>query len=254
MLAAGSALAVMAACGSQPTENASGEAQPAGKKVVAATTWEAAYAKAAGAENVQIIVPSSVHHAADYDPKPSDLAAVADADIVLYAPFEGFVGKLRDAGGSKAQLVEMQLDNSPENVRAQVSNLAGMLGTHDKAELWLHDFDKTVQDVSGRMRAAWPNGKPPRVVAQAYVTYIAQLAGADVVGTYGPQPVTPAQLADLSAKQPDLVLDNAHMSTGPVLPGSPAKQVSLINYPEENLDLLDVYRTDAQRIVEALRP
>ncbi|SDY50355.1 zinc transport system substrate-binding protein [Saccharopolyspora shandongensis] len=91
-------------------------------------------------------------------------------------------------------------------------------------------------------------------MAGRYVTYISQLAGADVVGTYGPQPVTPAQLADLSAKQPDLVLDNAHMSTGPVLPGSPAKQVSLINYPEENLDLLDVYRTDAQRIVEALRP
>jgi zinc transport system substrate-binding protein len=249
---AGSALAVLAGCGSPAADNPAKAAEPAGKKVVAATTWEAAYAKAAGAQDVKVIVPPSVQHAPDYDPKPSDLAAVADADIVLYAPFEGFVSKLKDASGGKAQLVEMELNNSPDNVRGQVQRLAAMLGTQGAAESWLHEFDRTVQDVSGQLRAAWPEGKPPRVVSQAFVSYMAQLAGAEVVGTYGPHQVTPGQLAELSGKQPDLVLGNAHMSSQPVLPDSSAKQVALRNFPGAELDLLSVYRGNAQQIVEVL--
>ena len=42
-------------------------------------------------------MPTSVHHAPDYDPKPSDLTAVAEADFVLYAPFEPFAAKIKEA-------------------------------------------------------------------------------------------------------------------------------------------------------------
>ncbi|MGE3328299.1 MAG: ABC transporter substrate-binding protein, partial [Acidimicrobiia bacterium] len=58
--------------------------------VVASTTWTGAYAKLAGATDIDVIAPTSVLHPPDYDPKPSDLVAAADADIVVYAEFEGF--------------------------------------------------------------------------------------------------------------------------------------------------------------------
>ncbi|MFB7032692.1 metal ABC transporter solute-binding protein, Zn/Mn family, partial [Streptomyces sp. NPDC056295] len=103
---------------------ASGSSAPADDKrkpvVVVTTTWEGAFAKAAGADDVKVIVPQSVHHAPDYDPKPSDLAAVARADFVLYAPFEPYAAKIKDAAGSKAKLVEVNLDNDPDKVRAEV--------------------------------------------------------------------------------------------------------------------------------------
>jgi zinc/manganese transport system substrate-binding protein len=45
----------------------------------------------------------------DFEPKPSDLKAVANAQIVLLSAkhMEGYVGKLKDATGTKAALVEV---------------------------------------------------------------------------------------------------------------------------------------------------
>jgi zinc transport system substrate-binding protein len=244
-------LMLAAGCGAEAGTQGPPAAQ--GKKVVAASTWEAAFAKAAGAKNISVIVPSSVAHGADYDPKPSDLAAVASADLVLYAEFEGFAGKLKDATGSSAKLVQLNLDNSPDVVRTEVRKLADKLGTTSEADAWLTQYDKTITDLRGKLRQAWVAGKPPKVVAQVFVTYAAKLAGAEVLGTYGPQPVTPGQLSDLVGKKPDLVLDNVHMSTGTVMPGSGAKQVKIINYPGGDYDLLSVYQANTDEMVKALK-
>jgi zinc transport system substrate-binding protein len=250
--------ALIAGCGGPSTQAAPtpapAPAEQSGKPVVvAASTWEGAFAKAAGAGTVTVIVPPSIKHAPDYDPKPSDLAAVAGAKYVLYAPFEGFVGRLKEAAGTSAQLVELNLDNSPDNVRQQVRRLADLFGTRAEAERWLHGFDKQYGELSAGLKAAWPGGQPPTVVAQTFVGYAAQLAGAQVVGSYGPGPVTATQLAELSARQPRFVFDNEQMSTGTVLPGTTAKQVSLTNYPGPDLDLLSVYRTAAATITGAWR-
>ncbi|MEU6756541.1 zinc ABC transporter substrate-binding protein [Streptomyces sp. NPDC046685] len=219
--------------------------------VVVTTTWEGAFAKAAGAEDITVIVPQSVHHAPDYDPKPSDLAAVAKADFVLYAPFEPYAAKIKEAAGSKAKLVEVNLDNDPDKVKAEVDKLAGMFGTKDAATAWKTGFDTEYTKLNKEVQAAWPGGKAPAVVSQVFTVWAAKLAGATPVGTYGPEAVTPAQLAELSAKKPALVLDNAHMSTGTVLPDSGANQVKIVNYPGDDLDLLAVYRNAAAELKKA---
>jgi zinc transport system substrate-binding protein len=71
------------------------------------------------------------------------------------------------------------------------------------------------------------------------------------VGTYGPEAVTPGQLAELTAKKPRFVLDNAHMSTGTVLPDSGVAQVSIVNYPDQGENLLSVYRNAATTLKKA---
>lgn len=220
--------------------------------VVVTTTWEGAFAKAAGAEDVKVIVPQSVHHAPDYDPKPSDLAAVAEADFVLYAPFEPYAAKIKEAAGSKAKLVEVNLDNDAGKVNAEVARLGKLFGTEEAAAKWNSTFDTEYAKLSKDVKAAWPGGKSPNVVTQVFTAWSAKLAGATVVGTYGPEPVTPAQLAELSKKKPALVLDNAHMSTGTVLPDSGAKQVKIVNYPGEDLDLLPVYRNAAAELKKGM--
>lgn len=248
-------LALATACGSDTASNNTPPApgSTAAKKVVAASTWEAAFAKAAGAKNISVIVPPSVAHGADYDPKPSDLAKVASADLVLYAEFEGFAGKLKDATGSAATLHQVTLDNSPDVVRAEVRKIAEKIGTTPAADAWLGTYDKEIADLQAKVRQAWVNGRPPKVVSQVFVTYAAKIAGAEVLGTYGPQPVTPGQLAELTGKNPELVLDNKHMSTGTVMPGSTTRQVTIVNYPGEDHDLLGVYRGNADEIIKALR-
>lgn len=261
LLALTSALALVTGCGGDGggsgggggNAGGGGSSAKGGKPVVVVTTtWEGAFAKAAGAEDVKVIVPQSVRHAPDYDPKPSDLAAVAAADFVLYAPFEPYAAKIKEAAGSKAELVEVDLDNDADKVRAEVGRLGKLFGTEDAAAKWTAAFDAEYGRVAQEVRAAWPGGKSPVVVSQVFSTWSAKLAGATTVGTYGPEAVTPAQLAGLSAKKPALVLDNAHMSTGTVLPDSGARQVAIVNYPGEDLDLLPVYRNAGMELKKAM--
>ncbi|MFE2996228.1 ABC transporter substrate-binding protein [Nocardia sp. NPDC059246] len=223
-----------------------------GPHVVAASSWEAAFAKAAGASDVTVIVPAAIKHAPDYDPKPSDLATVAKADFVLYAQFEGFAGKIKDAAGSKAKLVEVNLDNAKETMESEVRRLGDLFGTRTTADKWIVDFETEYGKLATGVKTAWPGGQPPKVVQQAFMGFAAQLSGAQVLGTYGPAPITPGQVADLSAKNPQYVLGNEQMSTGQVLPGSSAKQIDLTNYPTQDQDLLSVYRDAASKLTAAM--
>ncbi|MFF1556105.1 metal ABC transporter solute-binding protein, Zn/Mn family [Streptomyces sp. NPDC058279] len=261
LLALSAALALVTGCGNSTDPKPAGDAPatagaPAAGKdkpvVVVTTSWEGAFAKAAGAGEVKVIVPQSVHHAPDYDPKPSDLAAVAKADFVLYAPFEPYAAKIKEAAGSKAKLVEVNLDNDPDKVKAEVDKLGALFGTQDAAARWKTGLDTEYAKLNKEVQAVWPGGRSPSVVTQVFTGWAAKLAGATVVGTYGPEAVTPAQLAGLSAKKPSLVLDNAHMSTGTVLPDAGAKQVEIVNYPGDDLDLLPVYRAAAAELKKAL--
>ncbi len=223
-----------------------------GPVVVATTSWEGAFAKAAGAEDVTVIVPESVQHAPDYDPKPSDLAAVADADFVLYAPFEPYAEKFKEAAGGDAELVEVNLDNDADKAKAEVTRLGKMFGTEDTAAGWITSFDTEYGKLQKDLKSAWPDGKAPTVVAQVFSAWSAKLAGAEVVGMYGPEAVTAKQLSDLSKKKPQLVLDNVHMTAGTVLPDSGARQVGIVNYPDKDLDLLTVYKNAATTLEKAM--
>ncbi|MEU6019089.1 zinc ABC transporter substrate-binding protein [Streptomyces sp. NPDC047515] len=254
LVALSAALILVSGCGEDSDTSADGASgKESGKpKVVVTTTWEGAFAKAAGAQDIEVIVPQSVHHAPDYDPKPSDLAAVAEADFVLYAPFEPYAEKIKEAAGSKAELIEVNLDNDADKVDAEVAELAEKFGTDEAATRWKATFDAEYTKLSKELKAAWPGGKSPNVVTQVFTAWSAKLAGATIVGTYGPEAVTPAQLAELSKAKPALVLDNAHMSTGTVLPDSGATQVKIVNYPGDDLDLLTVYRNAANELRTAM--
>ena len=81
--------------------------------------------------------------------------------------------------------------------------------------------------------------------------YWAELAGITVTGTFGPEPITASQLAELTGKKPGLVLANAHLpGNNPDIPG--AKRVEIINFPGADLDLLTVFRTNANAFTAAL--
>ncbi|MER5493715.1 zinc ABC transporter substrate-binding protein [Streptomyces sp. NPDC002490] len=249
LLALSTAALALGGCGREET---AGEGDPGTVTVVATTTWEGAFARAAGAKDVKVLVPPSTGHAPDYEPKPSDLTTVAAADFVLYAPFEPYAEQIKDAAGSQAELVEVGLDNDAAKVRAEVTRLAALFGTEDAAADWRKRFDAHYARLEKELKADWPDGKRPKVVSQVFTTWAAKLAGARTVGAFGPEAVTPEQLSRLSAHEPALVLDNAHMTTGEVLPGTDARQVDVVNYPDRDLDLLAVYEDAATALSEAM--
>ncbi|MFU8875484.1 metal ABC transporter solute-binding protein, Zn/Mn family [Micromonospora sp. SL4-19] len=244
-------------CGStdDPAPASSGGASTSaanGPKVVASTSWVGALAKAAGATDITVIAPPNVQHPPDYDPKPSDLAAVASADYILYAEFDGFAAKLKDAAGGSGKLVPVELENTPPKITSEVQRLAGMFGTTSAADTWISTFNTEYTTLSGQVKAALPD-PAPTAASHLFMAYWGDFAGIKVVGNFGPQPVTPSQLAELTAKKPNLVLANAHLSgANPDIPG--ATRVDIVNYPGADLDLLAVFKTNTERLTAALKP
>jgi zinc transport system substrate-binding protein len=191
-----------------------------------------------------------VPHAPDYDPKPSDLAKIATADYVLYAPFDSFAPRLKEAAGGQAKVVELNLENTPKNIRAEVTRLGQLFGTAAQATQWLATFDRRYAELSAQVKAAEPEPAPD-AVAQVFMAYWGEFAGLPVTGTYGPEPVTPGQLAQLTALRPSLVLANAHLPSNPAIPH--ASTVELINYPGADLNLLGVFEENSRRLTAAVQ-
>lgn len=251
--------AALSACGSGTNESSDtgGSEQTGGAdggpRVVASTSWVGAFASAAGASDVQLIAPADLQHPPDYDPRPSDLAAVADADFVLYTEFDGFAQRLREATGSEAELVPVALENSPAGVRAEVTRLGELFGTEEAAQEYLDGFDAEYARLSEEVQMSLPD-PPPRVVSNVFFTPWVEFAGVELVGAYGPQPPDPSQIVELNGESPELVFENAHIPVGEPLVESGATEIELINFPGEDLDLLGVFRENARRIEGALPP
>jgi len=222
-------------------------------KIVASTSWVGAFAKAAGATDITVIAPSTVQHPPDYDPKPSDLVSIAKADYIMIAGYEGFAKRMQEAvGGDAKKIITVNTENSPEAIRKEVTRLAELLKTQDKAKVWLDNFDKEYAKLSDALKVKASAAKPT-IVSQVFVTPWLMFSGLQSAGCYGPAALTPAQLKTLADTKPTIVFENAHMGGGdPVVEATKAKKVMLINFPSDNLELLDVFKTNSQRIGEAL--
>lgn len=218
--------------------------------VAAATGWAAALARAAGAEHILVIAPETLQHPPDYDPKPSDLLRMRDADFIILGGFEGFAQRLRDAAGSQAQLVEVHLENSPQVIHTEVLRLADLFGTTQKAEEYLLHFDQEYAHLSKTLHDHFAE-RGNRAAAQVFMTVWADFAGLELVGTYGPGPLQPGELLRLSILRPNIVLDNGHMPAGvPLAEAAGARRVPLINFPRPGMDLIDVFRENARALIQ----
>ena len=241
-------LLLSACASSEPTAQSTGATGD--PVVVASTSWAGAFATAAGARNVTLVAPASVPHAPDYDPKPSDLAKIATADYVLYAPFDSFAPRLKEAAGGQAKTVELNLENTPATIHAEVTRLGQLFGTSTQATQWLASFDRRYAELSTQTKAAMPQ-PAPNAVAQVFMAYWGEFAGLPVTGTFGPEPVTPGKLAELTALHPGVVLANAHLPDNPAITG--ASTVELINYPGTDLNLLEVFEENSRRLTAAVK-
>lgn len=229
----------------------SGEDRTEQPTVVASTSWVAAFALAAGIDDVSIVAPIDLQHPPDYDPKPSDLAAIADADFVLVAGFEGFAERMADAVDGDAELITLQVDNTPSNIREQVQLLADTFGTEDRAQAWIDGFDARVAELEADLSEA-RGDRTVTAVAHTFMAYWTDLAGIEVVGTWGPQPASPGELAEFTSADPDLILLNAHVPAGGAFDDLSALGVEIRNFPDDSLDLIEVFEANAAALAEAL--
>ena len=222
-------------------------------KVVASTSWVAAFAAMAGATDITVIAPSNLQHPPDYDPKASDLAALAEADFILIAGFEGFAERMKEAAGSDAVVETVATEFFPDALEAEVLRLAEVMGLDEhEAQHNIDHFKEHWAEESERVTTALA-GKTPVVVSHAFTTVWAALAGLEPVGTFGPEPLTPTKVAELVDLAPTVILENSHMPAGAdLVEATGATLIDMRNFPGDDLDLMAVVTANADALIAAL--
>jgi zinc transport system substrate-binding protein len=226
-----------------------------GLRVVATTSWTAALASAAGAVTIVTLAPSDLRHPAEYDLKPSDLAALKGADLVVYTGFEVMAKKLADAAGAqKVRLLKVDADYSLATMRASLAAIAGVLGTQDTAKSAMAALEAFMASWKDELRRAKVLDRP--VLVHVFQQPLIAELGLAVAGTFGPAPLEAAQITKLSATKAVLVVDNWHNeAAGPLRETlKAARFASLINFPQPpaTRSLLDVLIEDRARLKAAL--
>ncbi|GHU84138.1 hypothetical protein FACS189473_0570 [Spirochaetia bacterium] len=235
-------------------DRSAGTPEANGKVVLASTSWVGAMARAAGAENVRVLAPMDLRHPAEYELKPSDLAAASRANIIIYAGWEQFAKKLADTAGSAGiQTVMVTTSNDPAEFRAEAEKIAKVLGTEDRLAEWWKTFVPFAEELRGKIMAAYPD---KRAVVQRMQTPFAAWLGFDVIGEYGPAEPSPAVILQMVQTRPALVIDNYHGPSGqPIAEAAKAIYVDLLNFPGKDgtITIEDVFRYNADVLINATR-
>ncbi|HZK05280.1 MAG TPA: zinc ABC transporter substrate-binding protein [Actinomycetaceae bacterium] len=218
--------------------------------VVASTSWVGAFAELAGATDVTVLAPADLQHPPDYDPRPSDLQALDDADLVVLGGFESFAEQMQEAVGSDAATVQVEALNTLPVINEQVMKIAAELGTEEIATQNLADFEDQVLEIQAELRAALAGG-PATVASHTFMQPWPNFAGFEIVGTYGPAPMSPSELQEFVGLSPDAVIDNAHVPGGAALAeelGIPT--VATRNFPGPGESLIDVFQYNADLMID----
>lgn len=220
------------------------------KKVVASTSWAAAFADIAGADEVESIAPVNLRHPPEYEITVSDVQKISDSEVFIFAGFERMMKTLGTKVANKGVSVQVTLDNSLATVKASTLKIAEVLGTEDIQKVRFAEYEKLVKDGQKKVLKKKLNKK--KVLCNKNQTYLAKELGLDIVGIFGPGPVTAEELLEAKKAGYDLIIDNIHNPTGkPVTEVLPkAKYIVWRNFPEavehdalkkvvsENIDLL----------------
>ena len=220
------------------------------KKIVASTSWAAAFADIAGADEVESIAPVNLRHPPEYEITVSDVQKISDSEVFIYAGFERMMKTLGDKVPNKGVSVQVVLDNSLATVKESTLKIAQALGTEEIQKVRFAEYEKLVKD--GQKKALKKKLNKKKVLCNKNQTYLAKELGLDIVGVFGPGPVSAEELLEAKKAGYDLIIDNIHNPTGkPVTEILPkAKYIEWRNFPtavehdalkkvvEENIELL----------------
>ncbi len=226
-------------------------AQQPSLRIAATNSWTAALAAAAGAADIVTLAPSDLRHPAEYELKPSDVAALRGAGLIVSTGFEVMAKKLAEAAGSqKIRVLQIDADYSLATMRTSILAIADVTGTQAKARASIAALESFMAAWKAELQAAGLVGAP--VVVHVFQQPLVAELGFDVKGVFGPGPLEAAQIAKLTPVRARLIVDNWHNEAAAPLRETmkAARYVSLINFPgpDGTKSLLDVLSDNRSRL------
>lgn len=200
--------------------------------IIATNAWTAAYALAAGVEDVAVLAPYEMVHPSEYEMRAGDIARIENADLVIYAGYESMIGQIKNGLDlPEEKLLAIATSYNYEEIEQSVMEIAKKLETEEAARKNLKEIKELFEYC---METFSENGMDtvPALV-HFFQQSFALETGLNIIKIFGPAPPEPKQILDLSRTGAIVIIDNAHNPVGgPVketLEG--AKYVEMLNFP-----------------------
>ncbi|MFV0306567.1 MAG: hypothetical protein ACK5OX_02350 [Desertimonas sp.] len=222
-----------------------------GAPIVAATTWSAAFARAAGAEEVTVLVPPGTDDPFGYVADADELVAVTEADFVVVDGREALIDDITDALPTDGEIITFTLSNDPAEVDALVLGLAERFMVGSAGRDWSRTFNQALERWQAVLDGARPDPAPTAIVDESLSSW-ARLAGLDVVASFDGGALTDEEAATLAAHDADLVLLATESRPPDGVDLGDAEVVQLTNFPDESLDLMVLFQSNVDRLVAAM--
>ncbi len=217
--------------------------------VVASTSWTGAIADAAGADEVRILAPFELKHPPEYDYRPSDIAQLRSAHLLVYGGYEPFVKKLAVAAGlPQERMIVIVTSNDPDNLMKQARFLAEKMGTQKREVAWEKALNKVLADIQKQAQKNKISQK--RVLVQKYQVPLVKWLGFDVIGAFNTDELSPNKVMEYAMMKPDMVIDNFHNPQGkPIAEIAKCDYVAIINFPSANArSLIELLKENATKL------
>lgn len=214
--------------------------------VIASTSWTAAFADLGGLDDVAHIAPANLIHPPEYEITVSDVVKINYADFFIYAGYERMMQSMGNSIKKEADaMIQINTNNSVENVIEQAQKIAHLMGTEDKSAPRLSSYVQTVE--RGAQKVKELGLDQLKVYCHSMQVFLARDLGLTVAGTFGPAPLSAAQIAEVARGGYDLIIDNIHNPiASPLLEVSPKSTVVVWrNFPEHGR------RNSLQEMVQA---
>ena len=177
--------------------------------VVASTSWTAAFADLGGLDDVAHIAPANLIHPPEYEITVSDVIQINRADYFIYAGYERMMQSMGDSIKKDSDsMIQIHTNNSVENVKAQALKIAQIMGTEEKSAPRVARYEEAVK--TGAQRAKELGLTELNVYCHSMQVYLAKDLGLSVAGTFGPGPLSAAQIAEVAKGGYGLIIDNIH--------------------------------------------
>jgi len=222
--------------------------------VVASSSWTAAYIRAAGISEVDILAPSDMQHPSEYELNIDDIKKLRNTDLIVCGGYEIMMEKIRTGLNiDSGKIVQIKTDYNLEHIRSSIRTIAAKMGTENIATKHIEEIERVFNASKERIRQAGIDQHP--VLVQFFIQPIARELDLDVADIFGPRPLEVFDIRDLMNQNFSLILDNAHNPvSAPLVETRPGiKVVYLINFPGKDgtESLADVIQYNVDRILEA---
>lgn len=203
-------------------------------KYIASTSWVASIAELAGLDNLPTIAPVNLQHPPEYEIKPTDILQVAQSEYFICAGYEVMMKTITEATQIEpSKIVKIRTTNTIGVLQKDIEIISQKTGTQEIAQKRFAEFKKMIEESRERIKNNGIDKK--NFYVNVNLEELATDLGLNIVGVFGPGPLSAQQISFVTENKIDFIIDNVHNPVAkPLLEVNPdSKLLIWRNFPEQ---------------------